>query len=135
VLDLGHALYIELAEGDESESPIAWLKQARARLLEEGFATVGALCHGSRWVDEAEGAPMSTEWAGERAVLTWSAPSEPLRRALYVDAATRPDDEDDTIGWGPGLYLDTEAVEALGKKPKNEPTLLRASGAAFYRAG
>jgi hypothetical protein len=72
-------------------------------------------------------------------VQWWSCsrPSEPLRRALYADAATRRDGDGAPSGWGPGLYLDTEAVEALGKTPKNEPTVLHAggSGATFYRAG
>jgi hypothetical protein len=134
-LDLGHAIYIEVAEGDETEGPIGWLKHARASLAGAEFEAVCVLSHGSRWVDEEHGPAASTEWLGDTGLLTFSAPSEPLRRALYADAASRPDDEDESVGWGPGLYLDTEAVEALGKKPRNEPTVLRASGAAFYRAG
>ena len=53
---------------------------------------------------------------------------------LVADVASRGDDEDGS-GWGPGLYLDTEAAEALGMTPKNAPTVLRAAGASFYRAG
>jgi len=62
-----------------------------------------------------------------------SGPSEPLRRALCADAASRGDQ--DAAGWGPGLYLDVDAVEALGRKPKNQPTILRSGGAEYFRAG
>ncbi len=131
-MDIGHAVYAEVAEGDQSEDPLSWIKMVRARLSGRGFSTVGVLTHGSRW--EVEGAvPFSTEFAGDVALTSVSRPSEPLRRALSADAAAR---EEEAEGWGPGLYLDTEAVEALGRTPKNAPTLLRASGGAeFYRAG
>jgi len=69
---------------------------------------------------------------GTAEVTAWSRPSEPLRKALYADTATRPD-ADGEGGWGPGLYVDTEAVEALGRTPKNAPTTLRVAGAEFYR--
>ena len=64
-----------------------------------------------------------------------SRPSEPLRRSLLAEAATHGDEQEGTEGWGPGLYLDVEAVEALGRKPKNAPTILRSGGAEFFRAG
>jgi hypothetical protein len=38
-------------------------------------------------------------------------------------------------GWGPGLYLDTEAVEALGLNLKNQPTALNVAEATFFRVG
>jgi hypothetical protein len=134
-VDLGHAVYVEVGEGDETAAPIAWLRSLRGVLDEKGFRTVGVLSHGSRWVDEEGEVGTSTEWAGTAALMSISRPSEPFRRALYADAASRPDDDDDEVGWGPGLYLDVEAVEALGKQPKNEPTVLRASGVSYYRAG
>ena len=62
-------------------------------------------------------------------------PSEPLRRALAAEVATRRADEDDERGWGPGLYVDVEAVEALGRNFKNAPTALEIGGATFYRVG
>lgn len=130
-IDFGHGVYVEIADGDQTEDPMAWLKMVRARLQGREFRTAALLTHGSRWV-EGE-APFSSEFAGDVGLATVSPPSEPLRRALYGDAATRTDDEHD--GWGPGLYLDTEAVEALGRTPKNAPTVLSASGAGFYRAG
>jgi len=134
-VDLGHAVFVEVGDGDQTTGPLGWLRDARKRLSEKGYATVAVLTHGSRWVDPDGGAATSTEWVGDVGLVTISRPSEPLRRALYGDAASRPDDEDGAVGWGPGLYLDTEAVEALGIRPKNEPTILRSSGVSFFRAG
>lgn len=133
-LDLGHGVYLEIGEGDETAGPIGWLKALRERLSEDGFPSVGVLSHGSRWVAETEAEQAGSERVGGTPWSTLSHPSEPLRRAMYADAASRID-EDDGTGWGPGLYLDTEAVEALGKTPKNQPTVLSASGATYYRAG
>lgn len=134
-IDLGHAVFVEVSEGEQVEGPIQWLKSVRGRLKERQFETVCVLSHGSRWVDPETGPTFSTDRIADVTLLTVSRPSEALRRALYAEAASRPDDEDEPVGWGPGLYLDTEAVEALGKTPKNVPTLLRAGGASFYRAG
>jgi hypothetical protein len=135
-VDMGHAIYVEVADGDEETGPIAWLRDVRALLTGNGIASVAVLTHGSRWVNPESRATFETEWViGDIGLLTVSRASEAMRRALYADAASRADDENYTVGWGPGLYLDTEAVEALGVKPKNEPTVLRSSGVAFYRAG
>ncbi|MEB2312519.1 MAG: hypothetical protein OZ921_09090 [Sorangiineae bacterium] len=132
-LELGHAFYFELAEGDQATDPMGWLKGARARFAQAGFVTVGVLTHGGRWVDDA---PLGERAEiGGVAFVGWSRPSEPLRRALYADTAARSDDEAEAVGWGPGCYYDLEAVEALGRRPKNAPTPLRVGGAAFYRVG
>jgi hypothetical protein len=133
-LDLGHAWYFEVAEGEQSESPLAWVKRICERLKQHGFDCVAVVTHGGRWVDDGDSSFVSTEHLGTFRAVTLSNPSEPLRRALYADAASRVDEEE-PAGWGPGLYLDTEAVEALGIKPKNAPTVLRFAGAEFYRAG
>lgn len=132
-LDLGHALYLEVAEGEQTESPLSWVKRARAALLARGFASVGVVSHGGRWVDEEDEAFVSTEHVGDAGLVTVSRPSEPLRRALAAEAASRPDDEDERSGWGPGLYLDVEAAEALRMVPKNAPTVLGAPGIRVYR--
>lgn len=136
-LDLGHAVYFELAAGDESSDVLAWMKQLREKLSEAGFATVGVITHGSRWVPEGDRLEAHTQAVGSVDVTAWARPSEPLRRALYADAASRPSGKDgrEESGWGPGLYFDTEAVEALGRTPKNAPTALEFAGAAFYRVG
>ena len=134
-LDLGHAVYFEFAEGDEGVDLI-WTRQLRSRLADAQFSNVAVVTHGSRWVDDDEGERFEgtvERFVASVAVVTWSHPSEPLRRALSAEVATHATADDP--GWGPGLYLDTEAVEALGRTPKNAPTVLEIAGATFYRAG
>jgi hypothetical protein len=133
-IDLGYAFYLELADGDQRGDLIGWLRQLRVTLSEEGYATAAMLTHGSRWVDEAEPRPDIVQ-LGEVRLFRASLPSEPLRRSLLAEAATHGDEQQGDEGWGPGLYLDVEAVEALGRRPKNTPTILRAGGAEFFRAG
>ena len=129
--ELGHAVYLEFSDGDQLEDPISWIKTVRARLSALDLASVGVLSHGGRWLAEpSEAAPPSAcgvDW------LSVSLPSEPLRRALYAETATHGADEQDESAWGPGIYVDTEAVEALGRTLKNAPTPLSVAGATFYR--
>ena len=132
-LELGHALYLEVAEGDHTEDPIAWLKLVRARLLEKGFATVGVLTYGGRWLDDQVGSELP-EMNGVFVAVA-SCPSEPLRRALWAATAAHHDDADAPEGWGAGLYVDTDAIDALGRKFKNAPTPLAAAGATYFRVG
>ncbi|HEY3498519.1 MAG TPA: hypothetical protein VGK73_27700 [Polyangiaceae bacterium] len=134
VLDLGHAVYIELDEDDAAQNLIAWLRDARSALRERDYETAAVLTFGATWVDANEPRPDVAAEGAFRFVRA-SLPSEPLRRALLAEAATHGDEESGVEGWGPGLYLDVEATEALGRKPKNEPTILRAGGARFYRGG
>jgi hypothetical protein len=85
-------------------------------------------------VDEDEVSSVSTEHVGGAGLVTVSHPSEPLRRALTAEAASRVEGEGETaLGWGPGLYLDVEAAEALGLAPKNAPTVLSVPGIRAYR--
>lgn len=133
-LELGHALYVELVEGAHAPDLIVWLKQTRTTLTENGYGIAGILTYGSTWLDESA-EPSRSETLGPVLLMRASGPSEPLRRALLAEAAARGFEEGEGSGWGPGLYLDVEAVEALGKKPKNAPTVLRAGGAEFYRSG
>ncbi|MBK7580001.1 MAG: hypothetical protein IPI67_07310 [Myxococcales bacterium] len=132
-LDLGHALYLEVAEGDQTEDPIAWIKLVRARLTEQGFATVGVVTHGGRWLSDEAGTELPEQNGVFVAVA--SCPSEPLRRALYADTAAHRDEADAPDGWGAGLYVDTEAIEALGRSLKNAPTPLAVAGATYFRVG
>ncbi len=131
VRELGHAVYLEFADGDQTEDPIGWIKLVRARLTGNDFTSVGVLSHGGRWVTEESEAPPDAPGVSWQAV---SLPSEPLRRALYAETATHSTDEDDDSGWGAGTYIDTEAVEALGRALKNAPTPLAVAGATFFRA-
>jgi hypothetical protein len=129
--EFGHAVYIEFADGDQLEDPITWIKTVRAKLSASELRSVAVLSHGGRWQSEPpEAAPPNAngvEW------LPVSLPSEPLRRALYAETATHGADETDDSAWGPGIYVDTEAVEALGRTLKNAPTPLAVAGATFYR--
>lgn len=133
-VDLGYAFYVELSDGEQAGDPIAWLRELRATLAEHGFVTAGMVTHGSSWIDEQDPRPDIVE-CGSVKLLRASRPSEPLRRSLLAEAATHGDEQAGSEGWGPGLYVDVEAVQALGRKPKNAPTILRSGGAEFFRAG
>lgn len=136
VLDLGHAVYVEFGDGDQREDPLAWGKAARSLLVGREFQSVVVVTHGSRWVDEDEPeVPEARELAPQIAFAKFSHPSEPFRRALAAEVASRRADEDDERGWGPGLYVDDEAIEALGRQFKNAPTPLEAGGATYFRVG
>ena len=129
--ELGHAVYLEFADGDQLEDPITWIKTVRAKLNASDLKSVGVLSHGGRWLSEA-----ADELPPNVTGIEWqpvSLPSEPLRRALYAETATHGADEHDEAAWGPGIYVDTEAVEALGRTLKNAPTPLAVAGATFYR--
>jgi hypothetical protein len=133
-IDLGYAFYVELPDGEQQLDLIAWLRQMRSTLSEQGYETAGMLTHGSCWVDEGDPRPDIVD-CGSVKLFRASRPSEPLRRSLLAEAATHGDETAGIEGWGPGLYLDVEAVEALGRRPKNTPTILRSGGAEFFRAG
>jgi len=132
-VELGHAVYVELLADDEPAELIAWLRACRAAFAERDYRTACFLTYGAAWVAQTPG-PTSIE-LGAVTLVAASLPSEPFRRALLGEAATHGDEDAGQEGWGPGLYLDVDAVEALGRKPKNAPTILRAGGAAFFRAG
>lgn len=136
VMDLGHALYIELAEDELMADALLWIRNARTRLSESEFESVGVISHGGRWrfSEHAPCAPRVLQ-LGSLPVHAISLPSEPLRHALDADAAARMTRDGEIVGWGPGFYAETEALEALGRKLKNVPTPLEAGGAMFYRIG
>src|SRR6185436_13437929 len=52
LFDLGHAVYIEFAQGEEREDPLAWAKAARALLTGRNFDSAVIVSHGSRWREE-----------------------------------------------------------------------------------
>ncbi len=134
-LDLGHAFYLELADGDEQTDPIKWLREVRTQLGELGFSCVNVVCHGGRWVEtEAEAEVFRRERFGDVHLVQASRPSEPLRKALAAECAAHAVD-DETPGWGPGVYVESDVIEALGRKLKNAPTALAAADTSFYRVG
>jgi len=128
--DLGHALYFEFEDGDQDADPLAWLRALVRELGENEFSVTGVLAHGGRWVEQ-DAATTQTETAFELVRVT--RPSEPLRRALYADAAAH--GTEGTDGWGPGVFVDEEAIEAMKRSFKNAPTPLLAAGARFFRVG
>jgi hypothetical protein len=130
-LCLGHAVYIEVAEDSATKGLLGWTKALRGELSKHQFQSSVALSHGGRWVNEDDDLQLR---AGDATVLRWSRPSEPLQRALFAHTASHgmPSEAD---AWGPGLYLDTESLDALGIHPKNEPTRLEVAGASFFRVG
>jgi hypothetical protein len=131
-LDLGHAFYLELADGDEQTDPIRWLRDVRSRMNELGFGNLSVVCHGGRWVEGDESDAPPRERIGDVTLVRASRPSEPLRKALAAESAAHPSD-DETPGWGPGVYVESEVIEALGRKLKNAPTPLAAADTSFYR--
>jgi hypothetical protein len=130
VVCLGHAVYVEFRDEEDTPQLLMALRTASAQLTSSGFVNVAVMAHGSRWVEEGREPDLFFKPEPPRRVRV-SRPSEPLRRVLDVETLARRDDE--TEGWGPGVYVDTEALEALGKTPKNAPTVLRACGAQFFR--
>lgn len=131
-LDFGHAVYFEIGDGDQSTDPIVWLRTLCIPLREQGFELTAVVAHGGRWTDASAGtAPALQTLEGGYQLLRMGHPSEPLRRALYAEASSHGSDGED--GWGSGLFVDTDAIEALGKLLKNAPTPLSAAGATFYR--
>lgn len=63
-------------------------------------------------------------------------PSEPLRKVLAAEAFAQPTTSGTLdSGWGPGLYVERDAIEQLGKNLKNAPTSLAALSSTFYRIG
>ena len=105
----------------------------RTRLTELGFSTLWRRLPrralGRRRERSLKHFP---ERFGDVLVIRASGPSEPLRKVLAAEAAARASD-DDTPGWGPGLYVESEVIEALGRKLKNAPTRSAAADTSFYR--
>jgi hypothetical protein len=130
VVCFGHAVYAEFRDGEPATDLLRALRAGSALLAARGFVNAAVLAYGARWVPAEQSPELSLSEAAPR-VARISRPSEPLRRALDVDSLTRRDEH--VAGWGPGVYVDTEALEALGKAPKNAPTVLRTAGAQFYR--
>lgn len=183
-VDLGHAIYLEFADGDQLSDPIAWARSMRTALVEADLPNVCVLTAGGRWVvlNDAEEADVGYEHddamanelqSSEDGSMTresgaWRVsqdlnpensnpqaspsplfderrfaaskpeygPSEPLRKALAAEAFAQPATSgENDLSWGPGLYVEKDAIEQLGKTLKNAPTPLAALSAIFFRIG
>ncbi len=130
VVCLGHAVYAEFRDSDPGAQLLGRVRRAAAELAVRGYVNVTVLTYGARWVREAADPDLAIDGLGPR-VVRLSRPSEPLRRALDLETLARLDDAGS--GWGPGMYVDVEALEALGRTPKNAPTVFSAKGADFFR--
>ncbi len=174
-IELGHALYLEFADGDQQTDPIVWLRSMRQVLIDADLPNICALTAGGRWVQASSedvssdsdlspvaGAAKARESGAWRVSTSPNAddsnaqasplplvdsrshdecsrvygPSEALRKALAAEALAQPTtSEGSDSGWGPGLYVEKDAIEQLGKNLRNTPTALPVLSATFYRIG
>lgn len=176
-VDMGHAVYLEFADGEQETDPLAWIRAMRLLLVEADIPNVCVLAAGGRWVEASEeecpsdsdvslpsveSMPQAREsgaWRvstakepdasnplaspcpihNERVEATSPGtfgPSEPLRKALAAESFAQPTTSGATDhGWGPGLYVEKDAIEQLGKNLKNAPTALAVHSSTFYRIG
>jgi hypothetical protein len=132
-LDLGHARYFEFADGDQLESPITWIREMRKAFSAAELPNVCLLAAGGRWVTEP---PDDASPVTDGCDLDYG-PSEPLRKAIAAEVRAQPNTAAPAadMGWGPGLYVEKDAIEQLGKSLKNEPTALPVLSSVFYRIG
>jgi hypothetical protein len=108
-LELGHAVYFEIGDGDQGSDPIAWLRGLCAPLVQDGFELAAVVSHGGRWVDgDAPAPPEVLPLDGGYRAVRVGYPSEPLQRALRAAAFCHGSDA---------------------------PTPLSAGSATFYRLG
>ena len=128
--DFGTTFYFEIGDGDQSEDLIGWMRSMRALLAQGDWRTFAVVTYGGRWV--ANGEPPSRE-TGKVRLMVAHGPSEPMRRAMAAEGRSHDDEEAGEEGWGPGLFVDLEALEAMGRKLKNQPTTVRAGGTDFVR--
>lgn len=176
-IELGHAVYLEFADGDQLTDPIVWVRSMRQVLIDADIPNVCVFTAGGRWLqaadEDADGEIVAESPVDARESGAWRVnstdpdasnpvaspvpiqreadkrpdlvrergsckygPSEPLRKALAAEAFAQPTTSGAVDGgWGPGLYVEKEAIEQLGKSLKNAPTELAALSSIFYRIG
>jgi hypothetical protein len=132
-LFLGHALYVEFPEAEDKPSLVSFVRSLRDRLREQEIATAGIVTYGGRWVETEDLAQISLTHGEGYKLAEVSMPSEPLRKALLVEAACH--GVSGAEGWGAGLYFDAEVLEPLGLNLKNQPTPLVAGDGTYFRVG
>ena len=130
---LGHALYLEFPDGDQKPTIVAFVRSLRDRLREQDVITAGILTYGGRWVEAEDPAEVSLSNGDGYQLAEVSLPSEPLRKALLVEAACH--GVGGVEGWGAGLYFDAEVLGPLGLNLKNQPTALVAGDGIYFRVG
>lgn len=130
---LGHALYVEVPEGDEKPPLVAFVRALRDRLKQADIGSAGIITHGGRWVEREDSVRVEVVEGESYRMTELSLPSEPFRKALAVDTACH--GVGATEGWGQGLYLDAEALQPLGLNLKNQPTPLYVGEGVYFRVG
>src|SRR6185436_15010480 len=115
VVCFGHAVYVEFRDDPRASDLLRAVRVASARLAAQGFVNATVLSYGARWVRSECDPELSVSEQAPR-IVRISRPSEPLRRALDAETLSRRDEH--VTGWGPGMYVATEAPEAVGKTPK-----------------
>jgi hypothetical protein len=133
-IDFGTAVYVEVGDGDESVDIFKWVRGLRDYLREGGWETFAVVAHGGRWVARKPEANLPSR-VGNVNVIASFGPSEPVRKVMAAEAMAHDDEESGEKGWGMGLFVDADALEAMNRKLKNAPTALCTSGACFFRVG
>ena len=131
-LDFGTAVYVEVGDGDQTTDVLGWVRKLRTFLLAGDWLTFAVVAHGGCWVATSPAGCMP-ERVGDVRVLGSFGPSEPLRKVMAAEVMAHGDDDSGEPGWGVGLFVDADALEAMGRKLKNAPTALWSSGVCYYR--
>ena len=132
--DFGTAIYVEVGDEDETTDLIKWVRAFRAYLKDGDWDTFAVVAHGGRWVAREPNACLPSQ-VGNVEVVASFGPSEPFRKVMAAEAMAHDDEETGESGWGVGLFIDVDALEAMNRTLKNAPTALCSGGACFYRVG
>lgn len=133
-IDFGTAVYVEVGDGDQSVDLLKWVREFRSYLREGDWETFAVVAHGGRWVARRPEACLPDR-IGNVNVIASFGPTEPFRKVMAAEAMAHDDEETGEAGWGVGLFVDADALEALDRKLKNAPTALCVSGSCFFRVG
>ena len=132
-IEFGTAIYVEVGDGDQTTDLLAWVRKLRGYLREGDWETFSVVAHGGRWVARTPEARMPDR-VGSVSVVSFG-PSEPFRKVMAAEAMAHDDEETGEPGWGVGMFVDADALEALDRKLKNAPTAMCSGGSCFYRVG
>jgi hypothetical protein len=132
-IEFGTAVYVEVGDGDQTTDLLAWVRKLRSYLREGDWETFSVVAHGGRWVARKPEACMPDR-VGSVSLVSFG-PSEPFRKVMAAEAMAHDDEETGEPGWGVGMFVDADALEALDRKLKNAPTAMCSGGSCFYRVG
>ncbi len=130
-IDFGTAVYVEVGDGDQTVDLMGWVRKLRDFLREGDWMTFAVIAHGGRWVARSAEGQMPAR-IGDVHVMSFG-PSEPFRKVMAAEAMAHDDEETGEPGWGVGLFVEVDALEAMNRKLKNAPTALCFGGACYYR--